>query len=566
MSDLKVTRIRLEKFKKVDVADINLQPLNVLVGGNNAGKSSVLQGIHFSIIAAIASRETGRDTFTQDTLLYCPSREFVRLRHGGNYLNQSSFGHLHLGATTPEGEAVNYSIKIYRGRNEGNVGCQRSGGGARFGPLVTNSTNLFSIYVPGLAGIPQEEQYRTESVIRKGVAGGDANLYLRNVLLLIKNKNKLDDLTALMKSVFPDFWISIDFDQSRHIYINVNISINGPHGRKCPLELVGTGVLQALQIFSYVTLFQPKLLLLDEPDSHLHPDNQSLLASTLLTITSQTSTQIIVSTHSRHLVEALYDEANFIWLKDGVVYQQGIGLDRLPFLLDLGALDAFDRLRAGNAEWVVLSEDSGLSPVRLLLENSGFDLNETLLFSYKTSSNMESAKILAEFILELAPDTKVIIHRDRDFMTDEEVEIISRKIRNSGSIPFITQGSDIESYFINSDHLADFLEQEVPEIEQWVGGLALEHHNTLSASFLRKREEVKWMLYRNQNGDPPAALDLMGPDVPLQTNKRLGKTMLRCIRANMQGQYGVSLDPLRVSPSLTCPELERIWADHEGSQ
>src|SRR3990167_4821054 len=89
------------------------------------------------------------------------------------------------------------------------------------------------------------------------------------------------------------------------------------HGRWCPLELAGTGVLQALQIFSYVTLFEPALLLLDEPDSHLHPDNQGLLASALQLAAAETTTQVILSTHSRHLVDALYEDSHFVWLKEG---------------------------------------------------------------------------------------------------------------------------------------------------------------------------------------------------------------------------------------------------------
>lgn len=66
---MKLTNLTLEKFKKVDIVDINLHGLNVLVGGNNAGKSSVLQGVHFSVIAAIASKQAGRDTFTQESLM-----------------------------------------------------------------------------------------------------------------------------------------------------------------------------------------------------------------------------------------------------------------------------------------------------------------------------------------------------------------------------------------------------------------------------------------------------------------------------------------------------------------
>lgn len=338
---MKLTKLVLEKFKRVDKVELELHPLNVLVGGNNSGKSSVLQGIHFSVIAAVASREAGRDTYTQDSLLYCPSRSFESLRHGRGYLNQSNFGWLRLQGTFQEEHDAKYEIRIYRARNEGNVGCQRSGS-ARFGQLVTSSEYPFSIYVPGLAGIPQNEQFRTESVIRRGVAGGDANLYLRNVLWWIKEKNLLDELTKRMQSIFQNFCIWINFNPVKDVYLDVQISTTGLMGRKCPLELVGTGVLQALQIFSYVTLFKPRLLLLDEPDSHLHPDNQILLAKVLQIIATETSTQVIVATHSRHIVEALYDDASFAWLKDGKVFKQGISLDKLPLLLDIGALDRFD--------------------------------------------------------------------------------------------------------------------------------------------------------------------------------------------------------------------------------
>ena len=79
---MRLTKLSLEKFKKVDKVEIELTALNVLVGGNNAGKSSVLQGIHFSVIAAISSREAGKDTYTQDSLLYCPAKNFEELRHG----------------------------------------------------------------------------------------------------------------------------------------------------------------------------------------------------------------------------------------------------------------------------------------------------------------------------------------------------------------------------------------------------------------------------------------------------------------------------------------------------
>lgn len=41
--------------------------------------------------------------------------------------------------------------------------------------------------------------------------------------------------------------------------------------------MAGTGFLQVAQIFAYLLHFKPKLLLIDEPDSHLHPGTQERL-------------------------------------------------------------------------------------------------------------------------------------------------------------------------------------------------------------------------------------------------------------------------------------------------
>jgi len=514
----------------------------------------VLEGIHFSVVAASAARLANTKTFTQDSLLFCPTKEFVNLRHGAPYKNQSNFGYLRIYAIDDDDE-LDCMIKIYRGRNEGNVGCEVSGS-VSLRQLVSDSRRPFSVYVPGLSGIPQTEECRTESIVSRGVASGDANLYLRNVLLLIKDRGLLPELIDAVKVVFPDFYLFVKFNPKSDLYISVNVSLAGPHGRKTPLELVGTGVQQALQIFSYVVLFRPKLLLLDEPDSHLHPDNQGLLSKALLAISSATDTKIVISTHSRHLVDSLYDESNIVWLKDGVIHQQGDGIGRIPLLMDLGALDSFEKIREGEVDWVFLTEDASLELVRTLIRSSGFEDDEIVIYSYKTSSNIQSALTLSEFILEIAPDTKVIIQRDRDFMTDEEVEWTSQSIENSGAIPFITEGSDIEHYFQISSHLAELLGVELEEIDSWKNEIAQKEHNTLVHKYLRKRDEAK-KLYRGREEDPPDSMLMLGDDMPLPEEKRLGKYMLRRLRGSMHSRFGVTVD-------VTC-ETEHLRSERLAS-
>lgn len=538
--DVEVTGVHVERFKRLHEADIALGRLNVLVGGNNAGKSSLLQAIHFGVTAAVAARQTGRETFTQDTLLYCPSGDFTELRHGEPYLNQSNFGVLKFDARhLPENDPVDYTITLYRGRNEGNVGCRRKGD-LKLGQLITDDVMPFSVYVPGLAGVPRSEQFRSEGVVRRGVAGGDANLYLRNVLLLIKERQKLDKLVARMQRMFPEFWIDVSFDARSDVVVTVRVSTTGDQGRICSLDLAGTGVLQALQIFSYITLFEPTLLLLDEPDAHLHPNNQALLARAMIAAANDFETQVICSTHSRHLVDALSDDANFIWLRAGEVAEQGVHLPKLPLLLDLGAVDGMDRIRAGQVDWFILTEDSDYSLLRILLEHAGFNLARCEIRSYSSSSRLEAAIELASYIRDESPATKVLLHRDRDFMTNEEVATVEGKIRRSGAIPFITRGSDIESYFVTAEHLSVLLASDVADVTQWLNDIALANHIELQHSFTRKRDEIKNSLYKGRQQDSPDTTGLLGVAIPLPVDRRLGKSMLKRCRDGMADRFGLS--------------------------
>lgn len=552
-----LTKLELIDFKRVKRTELNLHSLNIIVGGNNSGKSSVLQGIHFFLTAALASREARQNTYTQEMLLFCPAHKFEELGNESPYSNQSHKGYLKLFADLPDEQSAQYEICIYRGRNEGNVGCTRTGS-TSLAAIITDSQKLFSVYVPGLAGIPSFEQFRTLSVVRRGVASGDANLYLRNVLLQIARNRKVGQLTRWMRNLFPFFELIVKFEARRDLFIGVKISIDRYAGREYSLELCGTGVLQALQIFSYVTLFEPQLLLLDEPDSHLHPDNQALLAKALRLIATQTSTQIIISTHSRHLVDAFRDQCNFIWLKNGKVSMQGMDLDYLPLLIDIGALNDFDKLKQGTIKWVFLSEDADLTALKILTAQAGFVSKETLFYSYHGVANFETAISLAQFIKDIAPLSRVIIHRDRDFMTPEEVAKATQRMSECGAEVFITEGSDIESYFLAPAHIAELLDAEEQEVEQWLTGISQTCHTELQHQFTRKRDEVKKLLYKANVSDCPNTLQLLGNIIPLPPQNRLGKFMLARAHADMHNHFGKEQQLIQETYALQSDRLSAI--------
>ena len=266
--------VRITRFKNLQDITIQLERVNVLVGSNNSGKSSILHAIQFAVsVSQTTSLEKNRwegerlpTSLSPTQLIYSPLRDVTALAPGG--ILREPIEH----AIEIEFEEIEENnrtiITVRKGRNKNIVTAIT---GKALGQKLQKIEEPYSIFVPGLAGIPSVEEYKTPGIIRKAAARGDANNVFRNVLWLLRKED--DDWKKFcndLKCIFPNLSIDVTFDPERDEYINAQIILDG---QRLPIDAAGTGVLQAIQILSYVNVYKPKLLILDEPDSHLHPNN-----------------------------------------------------------------------------------------------------------------------------------------------------------------------------------------------------------------------------------------------------------------------------------------------------
>ena len=305
-----INKIELHDFKNVKEFNTELKSINILIGENNSGKSSVLQGIHFSLMAEVIRRKNGMETVSENDLLYLPSSNIICLRHDHPYTvstgNNSNLT-VYMKEKNDDEDDSKISIEIRKGRNPGNLSIKTNGSNVIRNKMFQGS-KLYSMYVPGISGIPIKETLVSRAVLRSAVARGDANMYIRNIMYYLKIDGKLEELNKYLKAVFQDITIRIPFNPDNDINIQVDIGIKTYEGKNIdvPIEQAGTGMLQILQILAYVLYFEPKLLLLDEPDEHLHPNNQRILAEVLEKISEEKGIQIILCTHSRHLLSLIH--------------------------------------------------------------------------------------------------------------------------------------------------------------------------------------------------------------------------------------------------------------------
>jgi hypothetical protein len=284
-----LSKVNIGRFKNIEKAILELDPINVLVGSNNSGKSSILQAIQFAVSVAqttstlenakwyLSGPKADRlqTSISPTNLIYSPLRDVYALALNRDLREDEDYA---IRVHFEEGDSGDVSeIIVKKGRNR-NIAIEISGN--KLGQKLQSIEEPFSIFVPGLAGIPAFEEYKTPITVRKAAARGDANNVFRNVLYLLnKDKANWDRFIEDLRYIFPEIELNVDFNPDFDEYININIKLNE---ELLPIDAAGTGVLQAIQILSYINVYKPKLLLLDEPDSHLHPSNQRKLINMLI--------------------------------------------------------------------------------------------------------------------------------------------------------------------------------------------------------------------------------------------------------------------------------------------
>lgn len=479
-----IDRITIKRFKQIDELTLDLKETTLLIGANNAGKSSVLQALHFAVSVAQTAMLVGENvrwgndkfelSFNPSQLLYSPVSDVLSLAYGGQ-LMEAANTQIEIRIDCVDGS--NCTVAVRRGRNR-NIGISMTG--RALGDRLMNMDNPFTIYAPGLAGIPKDERYMSPGVVRRIVARGDANLVLRNVLLMLlreeeKGRAKLwkqyqekkilltevnawkgpwKSFLSEMAMLFPGIQFEISFDEQRDEYIEVFFI--RPGMPKLPIDAAGTSILQASQILAYIALFKPMVLILDEPDSHLHPNNQRAMCNLVNSLSEKMGFRALISTHSRHVMDSMRESAQIVWMSGGKKVDFN-SVNTAAMLMELGALDSVDYFTNGQLKCLFATEDSeddSILALKILLGCSGFNMKQTEIRSYSGCSKVNAALVLHTFLAEKAPHVKFIVHRDRDYMADDAAAKFNAQIGGIGALPFLTANSDVENYFLNAEHLS----------------------------------------------------------------------------------------------------------------
>jgi ABC-type cobalamin/Fe3+-siderophores transport system ATPase subunit len=472
---MQLESVRVEGFKRINNIDLPLTDLNILVGSNGSGKSSILQALH---LASCLLRQAERIRTNSTAMVrvgdldYLPSDEYWRLGHGADWGNQQ---------TSPSSE-VTFTFGDETGGTSAAkciMRAARNAGISVQGELPEDiraqfrgSQTFFSGFIPGISGIPNVEQKNSRRVVLKACSFGDSNVYLRNALDLLSPPD-IQQIENWLSPLLGDLKIHINFDEAKDLEIHADAEVGG---KRIPLELLGTGYLQLIQIFCYILLFNPKILLIDEPDIHLHPSVQESLPAILLRIAEEKSLKIVMTTHSPFIVRGAPTGTNIVWLADG----QKKSDDRSVVELALG-WGAFGR------KVIVVSEDAKNDHLRKLISQWPEIEQAVAVLPGRGYKHLLTRDEAQELRASLGEKFKILVHRDRDSLTDAEIVQLQNEYNSDGIRLWITDQSDIEAEFCSPAFLSALTGETITDCEAWISSILSQNQVPIDQQFSSQR-------------------------------------------------------------------------------
>ena len=201
------------------------------------------------------------------------------------------------------------------------------------------------------------------------------------------------------------------------------------------------------------------------------------------------------------MITAAPEGTRVVWMKDGRVADSD-AREISEVLLDLEALDSFDR----DARIIVYTEDENDSSLTHCLDSIPSSRDISLL-TYSGLKNAPKVSQMNSLMQKLNKDATIVIHRDRDCMTDEELATWAKPYEDAGMVTFIPRMADTESYYCTPEYLAVALKIPEQEALSIVNKCIQENILELREKFDSKRAAAN-ALYHLSDGRSPISDDL----------------------------------------------------------
>lgn len=517
-----ISKVSIQNFKRFrEPTEFVLKPggLTFLAGGNNSGKSTLLQALAVwefgrsvielnrgggALLANAAGSGVGisAEEFSPIAL---PNLKHLwsDLRSGGGYglLIRCDWhvDQLPVGARYLEIAFALANDRLFVRRNSSNLTA---------GEMIPRMA-----YLPPFAGIGAREERMSPAARRRLIGRGLAGAVLRNLiydfwkrngeerarikrpsgriprqaLADLRRTDAWEQLLLVLEEVFKIGLRVRRFDEVYQTAIEVlawdGQLIDGrlrkqAGGMEKDLMVEGSGFLQWLSVYALALDQNLSVLLLDEPDAHLHPALQGHLVHKLRQLARENEKQVLLATHSTTILGEARIERIFRMEERGYLANED---GRVSLFIGLGSQYAprLDRLKRTKRLFL----HDGVSDLEILqawATTLGLPWPEGLV-CWRYTKDRSAREIVFEELRKEIPGLKAISLQDRD---DYPFGSTAENLTFDGLAAFNKKGlglrrwrrRNIENYLLHPAAIARAAgktEQEVRQFLETVHGLAV---------------------------------------------------------------------------------------------
>lgn len=326
-----ISRVRVRYFKRFEDETFALSEHIVLAGPNNSGKTTLLQAIALWNLAlqkwmvergpksGSKAKQRAGVPITRKDLTAIPLRELnllwtntiTGLRKGELKEGQQS-GYPRILGITLEGQTGEERWALtFEFRYASSELLYVKPAAEQMDNLPKAAKDLTVVHVPPFSGIGAEETRYDRPYQDLLIGQGKPGDILRNLLLEVHQKENADSWTNLCSQVEEIFHYRLlppQYEGRPFILCEYMPGIPKGKGKnglpQLDIASAGSGFHQVLLLMAFFYARPATVLLLDEPDAHLHVILQKDIYDRLRSIAAERHCQLTIATHSEVLVEA----------------------------------------------------------------------------------------------------------------------------------------------------------------------------------------------------------------------------------------------------------------------
>lgn len=551
---MQLSKIQILRFRGFRDFTVNIGQFTNFVGQNSRGKTTILQAIKFVFDTVDRARLNPNTNVTQ--LQFDSNPEIMRLTltdRQAVWHDKDTSQPFEIELTFDNGYRLHLknpaagqaSLAMFQGDQP--ISASNGPEWKELGEVAAVGAG----YIPPIGATSGLENWQSYPQFEAAMGKGLHSEIWRNSLYWQYNdgnKAAFEDAVKMVKQYIPIEAIKPPRQGHEH---QPSVVIEYVENEKIyDIGLSGSGMRSLLNLATVLLLTKNQIVMLDEPDAHLHSTLQRAVARMVQDFAYDRGIQVLVATHAPDFISEC-DVGSIVWIdKDERIGRQATELSKV--LVDLGSIkpsEAFDSTATSKLLFVEGETDKRV--LGTLLEQVDPQLNINAIRITKLPSGKSSAVVVPMAAAMLnnqgIAEFKVACLVDRDWEIREEADLpkhvfelpvkeIENVLLDLGAVSkAVTNELGRRNKEVPS-HLHKKIEQIIQkacELERTnvCGQLRWKYCDSLPSSLdrsTRERKADQW--FEMQWSDPKWRLQVVG-----------GKKVLRSVRRQLQIEFGVTI-------------------------